>query len=192
MARSLFRVEVLPFLLMFALLLAFAILGDRLLHLFNLVWVGRYLGIPGVLIILLSFGYSLRKRKLIGIGNPSMLLRMHEFMTWLGSVMVLIHAGVHFNAILPWLAIAGMMINVISGLTGKFLLERSRRHLAEARKRFQLRGLSRSEIDQAMFWDSVTYDLMTKWRLVHVPITLAFAALSIGHIVSVLLFWGWR
>jgi len=192
MARSLFRVEVLPFLLMFALLLALAILGDRLLHLFNLVWVGRYLGIPGVLIILLSFGYSMRKRKMISSGNPSVLLRMHEFMTWLGSVMVLIHAGVHFNAILPWLAIAGMMINVISGLTGKFLLERSRRHLTEAREKFQLRGLSRNEIDQAMFWDSVTYDLMTKWRVVHVPITLVFSVLSIGHIVSVLLFWGWR
>ena len=192
MAKSLFRVEVLPFLLMFGLLLALAVLGDRLLHLFELVWVGRYIGIPGALIILLSFGYSLRKRKLITIGNPRVLLRMHEFMTWLGSVMLLIHAGVHFNTILPWLAVAGMLINVISGLTGKFLLERSRRHLAEARAQFQMRGLSKAEIEQQMFWDSVTYDLMDKWRAVHFPITFAFAVLSIGHIVSVLLFWGWR
>ncbi len=192
MAKSLFRVEVLPFLLMFGLLLAFAVLGDLLLHLFDLVWVGRYLGIPGVLIILLSFGHSLRKRKLITIGSPRVLLRMHEFMTWLGSVMVLIHAGIHFNSILPWLAVAGMLINVISGLTGKFLLERSRRHLTQAREQFRLRGLSKGEIEQAMFWDSLTYDLMGKWRAVHLPITLVFAVLSIGHIVSVLLFWGWR
>ena len=150
MAKSLFRVEVLPFLLMFGLLLAFAVLGDLLLHLFDLVWVGRYLGIPGVLIILFSFGHSLRKRKLITIGSPRVLLRIHEFMTWLGSVMVLIHPGIHFNSILPWLAVAAMLINVISGLTGKFLLERSRRHLTQAREQFRLRGLSKGEIEQAM------------------------------------------
>lgn len=192
MGKSLFRAEVLPFLLMFGLLLALAVLGDLLLHLFGLVWVGRFVGIAGVLIILLSFAYSLRKRKRIAFGSPRVLLRLHEFLTWLGSVMVLIHAGIHFNAILPWLAVAGMLINVISGLTGKFLLERSRRHLAEVREQYQLRGLSKAEIEQQMFWDSVTYDLMGKWRVVHFPITLVFAVLSIGHIVSVLLFWGWR
>jgi hypothetical protein len=192
MTKSLFRVEVLPFLAMFALLLAAAMLGDWLLHKFNLVWVGRYLGIPGVLIILLSFTYSLRKRKVITVGTPRGLLRLHEFMTWFGSMIILIHAGIHFNAILPWLAVAGMLINVISGLTGKFLLERSQRHLAEAREQHQMRGLSKEEIEQAMFWDSITFDLMRQWRVVHLPITLVFAVLSIGHIVSVLVFWGWR
>lgn len=191
MTRSLFRAEVLPFLLMFALLLALAVLSDLLLHLFDLVWIGRYIGIPGTLIILLSFGYSLRKRTVINAGSPRLLLRVHEFMTWFGSMLILIHAGVHFNAILPWLAVAGMLINVISGLTGKFLLERSRRHLAEARQTLELRGLARNQIEQAMFWDAVTYDLMGKWRAVHIPITLVFAILSVGHIVGILLFWSW-
>jgi hypothetical protein len=39
--------------------------------------------------------------------------------TWLGSLMVLIHAGIHFNAILPWLATIAMGVNVISGMVGK-------------------------------------------------------------------------
>jgi hypothetical protein len=192
MTPSLFRVEVLPFWLAFALLLAAATLADLMLHQFDLVWVGRFLGIPGVLIILLSFLYSLRKRNLIRIGTPRVLLRMHEFMTWFGSLLVLVHAGIHFNAILPWLATAGMLVNVISGLTGKFLLARSRRYLNEARTHLQLRGLSKSEIEQALFWDSLTYDLMGKWRSVHLPITAVFATLALGHIVSILLFWEWR
>ena len=50
-------------------------------------------------------------------------------MAWLGSLLVLVHAGIHFNAILGWLAVWAMLIDVGSGLTGKFLLERSRRRL---------------------------------------------------------------
>jgi hypothetical protein len=43
--------------------------------------------------------------------------------------MVLIHAGIHFNALLPWLATVAMAVNVVSGMVGKLLLERSRRHV---------------------------------------------------------------
>ena len=58
-------------------------------------------------------------------------------LAWLGSLLVLVHAGVHFNAILGWLAVWAMLINVGSGLTGKFLLDRSRRRLEEARQRMR-------------------------------------------------------
>ena len=55
MERSLIRREVLPFLLMFGSLILATIVSDALLHYFDLVWVGRYLGIPGTLLILVSF-----------------------------------------------------------------------------------------------------------------------------------------
>jgi hypothetical protein len=48
-------------------------------------WIGRYLGIPGTALILLSLRYSLRKRKLITTGNPVRLLRAHEWMAWCGQ-----------------------------------------------------------------------------------------------------------
>ena len=105
--------------------------------------------------------------------------------------MVLIHAGVHFNSILPWLATIAMGVNVVSGMVGKFLLDRSSRHLQEQRENFQLRGLSRPEVEQALFWDAVTIDAMARWRKVHIPIFIVFAVLSLGHIVSIFLFWGW-
>ena len=63
----LMRREVLPFAFYLCLLVACAALADAALHYFQLVWVGRYLGIPGILLIIGSFGYSLRKRKKIGI-----------------------------------------------------------------------------------------------------------------------------
>ena len=84
MKARLIRREVLPFLLSFALLVAAALLVDAALHLANIVWIGRYLGIPGTLLILGSFGYSMRKRKLITSGQPVQLLRWHERLAWLG------------------------------------------------------------------------------------------------------------
>ncbi len=188
----LFRREVLPFVGSFALLAIVALALDGLLHLLDLLWVGRWLGIPGTLLIIGSTAYSLRKRKLIQIGHPAKLLRWHELLALLGSLLVLVHAGVHFNAILGWLAVWAMLINVGSGLTGKFLLDRSRRRLEEARQRMRSRGLPEAELEEQLYWDSMTFDAVKQWRVVHFPITLAFAVLAAAHIVAIFLFWGWR
>jgi len=191
MQARLLQREVLPFLVSFLALALLSLVFDALLHFFNVVWIGRYLGIPGTLLILGSAGYSLRKRKLIKRGHPAKLLRLHECMAWLGSLFVLVHAGIHFNAILGWLAVGAMLINVASGLTGKFLLDRSRRRLEAARQRMRERGLSEDELEDRMYWDSLTFDVVKQWRVVHLPITLAFAVLAMAHIVAIFLFWGW-
>ena len=191
MKNSLWRAQVLPFSLLLGVLAMASLAGDYVLHWFNLVWVGRYLGIPGTLLIIGSLYYSLRKRKFVSSGDPKTLLTLHEFSAWLGSFMVLVHAGVHFNAILPWLATLAMGVNVASGLVGKFLLGRARQYVQGERQSFQLRGLSRPEVEQAVFWDAVTLDAMNQWRKVHIPIFIMFAVLALGHIVSVFLFWGW-
>ena len=191
MTSSLWRQHILPFTFLVGLLAAVTLAGDYLLHRLNLVWVGRYLGIPGTLLIIASLIYSLRKRKYIRAGNPKTLLTLHEFGTWIGASLVLIHAGIHFNAILPWLATVAMGVNAVSGMVGKLLLDRSRRHVQEQREHFQLRGLSRPDMEQAMVWDAVTLDAMTRWRKVHIPIFIVFSVLALGHIVSIFLFWGW-
>ncbi|MDA3869148.1 MAG: hypothetical protein PF589_04230 [Gammaproteobacteria bacterium] len=192
MERSLIRKEVAPFLNMFgALILATAII-DALLHQFDFVWIGRWLGIPGVILILLSFFYSMRKRKKISFGKPKTLLVLHETLTWLGALMILVHAGIHVYTILPWLALLAMLINVISGMTGKYLLDRSRRFLADKKEFYAQQSLSEEAIEKKLFWDATTFDLMKKWRAVHLPITLAFAVLGITHILSIFLFWEWK
>lgn len=192
MKARLIRREVLPFLLSLGTLALATVLIDALLHLANVAWICRYLGIPGTLLILGSFGYSLRKRRLIKSGRPLQLLRWHERMAWLGSLLVLVHAGIHFNSILAWLAVVAMLINVASGLTGKFLLDRSRRRLEEARQRMRQHGMAADELDEHLYWDSLTFDAVKQWRSVHFPITLAFAVLALAHIMAVFLFWGWK
>ena len=189
---SLLRRDVIPFALAFAALALTALVLDALLHWFDLVWVGRYLGIPGTLLILSSFGYSMHKRKLIRRGRPVQLLRWHERLAWLGSLLVLVHAGVHFNAILGWLAVWAMLVNVGSGLTGKFLLARSRKRLEEARLSLRDQGVSAAALEDRLYWDSLTFDVVKQWRQVHFPITLAFGVLALAHIVAIFLFWGWH
>ena len=189
---SLLRRDVIPFALAFAALALTALVLDALLHWFDLVWVGRYLGIPGTLLILSSFGYSMHKRKLIRRGRPVQLLRWHERLAWLGSLFVLVHAGVHFNAILGWLAVWAMLVNVGSGLTGKFLLARARKRLEEARLSLRDQGVSAAALEDRLYWDSLTFDVVKQWRQVHFPITLAFGVLALAHIVAIFLFWGWR
>lgn len=191
MNRSLFRKELLPFLGQFAALVVATMVGDLLLHALGWVWIGRYLGIPGSVLILLSLGYSLRKRRVIQSGNPQVLLKMHEYFTWIGALMLLIHSGVHFDAVLPWLATVAMIVNVISGLVGRYLLSRSRSHLETTQEKYRLHGMSNAAVEAEMFWDSVTYDLMARWRVVHFPISFVFATLALGHLVSVILFWNW-
>ncbi len=134
----------------------------------------------------------MRKRKLISTGHPAQLLRWHERMAWLGSLLVLVHAGIHFNAILGWLAVAAMLVNVGSGLTGKFLLDRSRKKLEEAKQRMHQQGIPPEALDHKMYWDSLTFDVVKQWRVVHFPITLAFVVLALAHIIAIALFWGWK
>jgi len=184
--------EILPFYFRLVVLAVVTLFIDLILHLTDLVWIGRYLGIPGVILILLSFGHSLRKRGVIKSSNPVRLLRLHEWLAWIGATLVLVHAGIHFNAILAWLAVAAMAVNIASGLTGKYLMLRSQRWMKQARADLRDAGLTDTEIEQRLFWDSLAAGLVRKWRTIHLPIALAFAVLATAHILSTFLFWGWK
>lgn len=184
--------EVLPFLLSFAALVVAALLLDAVLHFFNLVWIGRYLGIVGMLVVLGSFRYSLRKRKIIATGNLTVLLHRHEILAWMGSLLILVHAGIHFNAILGWLAVGAMLINICSGLAGKYLLGRARKRMLESRQSMLRQGVPEAELDDHVLLDTMTFDVVKHWRAVHFPITLAFAVLALAHIIAIFLFWGWK
>jgi len=191
MKQSLIQKEVIPFLLLFVLLIASAILIDSLLHLFDLMWIGRWLGVLGTLFILLSLGYSMRKRKIIHVGKPKTLLRLHETFTLLGAMMILVHAGVHFYAILPWLALTAMMVSIISGMTGRYLLNRSQHFIIERKAELATQPIT-EEDEKELFWDSVAIESMKKWRTIHFPITFIFAVLSLTHILTILLYWEWK
>ena len=179
---------VLPFIQWYALMIFLAIAIDYFLHRFQLVSIGRYLGFIGTFVIVISFVYSLRKRKIIESGSPKQLLALHEYLAWIGSIMLLVHAGIHFNALLPWLAILMLLIAVASGLIGKFLLKKANETLKEKKQALINLGISTEEADKKLFFDSITVDLMKKWRVVHLPITLLLGILAVLHIITIVMF----
>ena len=191
MTPSLWRHHILPFTLLLGLLAVATLAGDAFrLHRLDLVWVGRYLGIPGTIMIIGSLVYSLRKRS-NPKGNPKSLLKLHEFSAWLGSLMVLLHAGVHFNAILPWLATvaSGGECNQRHGwqaASGLFAPP-----CAGPARAVPAAWVVTAEGGAGTILGRGDVEAMTKWRKVHIPIFIAFAVLSLGHIISIFLFWGW-
>jgi hypothetical protein len=188
MKSSVFNKYVLPFIEWFALMILLSIAMDYFFHRFHLANAGRYLGYVGTFIILASFIYSLRKRKIIEKGSPKKLLLLHEYMAWAGSVMILVHAGIHFNALLPWLAIVMLLIAVASGLVGKFLLKKANQEYKDKLQSLIKNGIEKKEAEKKLFFDAITVDLMKKWRLVHIPITVVLLILVVLHILTITMF----
>lgn len=113
---------------------------------------------------------------------------LHEYLAWVGSIMLLVHAGIHFNAVLPWAATLMLLIAVASGLVGKYLLKKANESLKGKRQLFLDSGMSDEEADKSLFFDSITVDLMKKWRLAHMPITLVLGILVLLHIISIIIY----
>lgn len=188
MTRSIFYKYAWPFIQWFTLMIIITILIDYLLHQFQILYIGRFLGYAGTFVIIFSFVYSLRKRKIIKTGSPKGLLLLHEYMAWSGSIMILVHAGIHFNAFLPWLAVFMMTVAVASGLVGKFLLKKANTAYKDKLQALMKTGITKDKAERKLFFDTITVDIMKKWRVVHLPITLLFGALSLLHIITVFLF----
>lgn len=188
MKNTIFIKQVLPFLFLFSLMIIATLIIDYILHYFHLIYIGRQLGWIGTFIIALSFVYSLRKRKIIVSGSPKELLLFHEYLAWIGSVLILVHAGIHLNSILPWLAILMLLINVASGLVGKFLLKNASIALSSGRQELIAAGMSIEEANKKLFFDTIAVDAMKKWRIVHLPIAFTLGILSLLHIITILIF----
>ena len=188
MNRSVFRKHVWPFAQWFTLMILITIIIDYFLHRYELVYIGRWFGLAGTITIMLSFIYSARKRKLITSGSPKSYLKYHEYFSWVGSILILVHAGIHFNALLPWLAILMLIISVASGLTGKFLLKKSNETYKTKLQALIDSGTAPDEAEKKLFFDSITVDIMRTWRKVHMPITLLLMVLSLIHIITIVMF----
>ncbi|NQU63724.1 MAG: hypothetical protein HQ517_05505 [SAR324 cluster bacterium] len=191
MNRSVFFKDIMPFLLWFVLLILSTIILDFLLHQLRLVWVGRYLGIPGTLLLLLSFVYSLRKRKIIQQGSLKRLLRTHEYLAWFATLLILVHGGIHLNGLLPWLALIFMLLVLNSGLTGKYILKNARQTLQLKYANLLKKGFSEEAVERKVFLDALTIKAMSRWRRIHKPLSMIFGFLTLLHLITVFMFWEW-
>jgi hypothetical protein len=184
-------IKIFPFVFIYIILITAPISINIFLQNAGYKWLLRYLSIAGTLLIIFSFVYSLRKRKIINFGRAKRLLQFHELMAWTGSLLILIHAGFDFDAVIPRMAVFAMLVVVASGITGKYLLKQAKESLKERRAELIAKNLSPDEIEKELFALSLIADKMQMWRTVHIPLTLIFAAFALLHIITILLFWRW-
>ncbi len=184
MHRSLIARQVAPAVAGYLGLIVATILLDFALHRAGLLWIGSYLGPIGTALIALSFLYSLRKRKQIELSTPKKLLELHQTLSWVGALLVLVHAGIHFNGIIPWLAVVAMLVVVASGFTGSILVK-------QASETLRAQKAAGSGSEDNMVLDAMTLDLMKRWREAHMPINAVFLSLVAIHLGTVVLFWHW-
>ena len=180
MLDSLLIRRALPLLVSFIMLVVLALLFDYFLHVAGLVRVGRYLGLTGTFFLLFSFVYSARKQKIVRSGPIRTFLRLHCRGGWIGTLMLLVHSGVHFNALLPWVATALMLVVTGSGHVGQYIYRKARdemKHGAGGEK---------------LYWDSLTIKALGQWRKVHMPLVSLFLCLALLHILSIFFFWNWK
>ncbi|NTW74020.1 MAG: hypothetical protein HGB29_04075 [Chlorobiaceae bacterium] len=194
MWRSVLVQRAFPLALSYILLLAAALSLDYLLHIAGLSWAGRYLGVSGTAFLILSFAYSARKQKRVKHGTLRFFLRLHCNAGWVGTLMIMVHSGVHFNALLPWAATGLMLVVTASGHTGQYLLRKFREEVRIKKKQLGLAVGKEADdygADLQLFWDSMTVRALEQWRSIHMPLVSVLLALTILHILSVAFFLNW-
>jgi hypothetical protein len=192
MWKSVLVQRTLPLTISYLLLIIAAISLDYLLHVAHLVWVGRYLGISGAFFLALSSGYSARKKKVFKNGGLKIFLKLHCNAGWIGTLMIIVHSGIHFNAILPWTATFLMMVVTASGHVGQYLLKKVKEEVKINMKQLGINATLDEEMEQQHYWDSLTIKTLEQWRMVHKPMVALLLALTVTHIFSILFFWNWK
>lgn len=188
MWKSVLVRRALPLTASYLLLVAASIALDYLLHRFGLELAGRYLGIAGTLFFLFSFVYTARKKQIIPKGSFKRFLQLHCNAGWLATLMIMVHSGIHFNALLPWAASALMMVVTASGHVGQYLVRRFRNEVKAKKQQLGIAAPPDDAVDRQLFWDSLTVRALERWRAVHMPLVAFLVVLTLAHVVSILFF----
>lgn len=182
----------LPLLLSYLLLIASAMSVECILHSAGLAWMSRFLGIAGTVLMAFSFGYSARKKSVIGHGSMNHFLRVHGHAGWIGTLLILVHSGVHFNALLPWMASALLMLVTASGHVGQYLVSRIREEVKWKKKQYGIGGDGIDALEQQHFRDALTLKAFAQWRFIHIPLVTFLLLLTFLHLASISFFMNWR
>lgn len=158
---------------------------------FNITGHRFFTGIFGVALLALSFGYSLRKRnkafKSLGL---AWWLRAHEWLAILGTVVIFVHTGTHFRALLPVITLIFMFTAFISGLIGRHVYENIRAELRQRREEMKKEGIGDAEIEDRLSSMAVASGALARWRHFHMPVIFTLLVMIVYHRVSALYFRG--
>lgn len=151
------------------------------------------IGYAGTTAMVLAQFYSLRKRwpALSRFGSLKDWLQRHKVLALLGSAIVVVHAGSgQMPRGLAMLAILLMLVTALSGVVGHFIHARALKARSELRAELKKQGMSDAQVEEELFMLSFSEAAFREWKRIHHPITNAFFAVTLIHILSMLFFGG--
>jgi len=151
---------------------------------------GHLVGWVGLAVTMLVLVYSLRKRYGLKLGTPKLWFQVHLVAGVVGPLLILVHSGAHFHALVPALAMAAMAVVVISGVIGQVIHLLAVRTLNRQRRQFIEEGLAPDVIDARLDELASQEELFRYWRAIHAPLTITFAVLVVLHVLGALFFGG--
>ena len=183
--------RLLGLLLTVGLVVANAIAIELLLDGYGVRLHRLFTGLLGTALIAVSFGYSLRKRRLVSIGSTRGWLKAHEWLAIAGCFVIFVHTGTHIEAMVPVLTLIVLFVTFISGLFGRYLYTITRDELRAKLSGLSKEGIAPSEQAEHRLWAlTVASTALSRWRALHIPIVSLFAMLLVYHVLSALYFKG--
>ena len=116
--------------------------------------------------------------------------QVHIICGIIGPLIIFIHAGAHFHAWVPILALIAMVLVVMSGITGQALHYLAFRTLYERRHESAFEGMTEEAIDAHLHDLALQEETLRWWKCLHGPLTWSFVSLTLLHIGGVLYFGG--
>ncbi len=151
---------------------------------------GHVVGWVGLAVIMLVFVYSLKKRYGLKLGTSRGWLHLHVVAGVFGPLLILVHSGTHFHALVPLVTMGIMAIVVISGIVGQAIHVLALRTLNQQRRRFIEEGLTPDVVDARLDELASQEELFRWWRAIHAPLTITFVVLVALHVLGALYFGG--
>lgn len=151
---------------------------------------GHAVGWAGLLVTLLVFVYPVRKRLTASRRWPRGWFRVHMAAGILGPLLIFIHSGAHYHAVVPILAMGSMVIVVVSGIVGQVVHAFSLRALNEQRHDLLHQGLPEGDIEAQLHGMASQEEAFRLWQAIHAPMTVMFLAFTALHVVGALFFAG--
>jgi cytochrome b561 len=158
--------------------------------LFGHTQTGHVVGWIGLAFILTVFVYPIKKRDGRESGWPNGWFMVHQAAGIVGPLLILIHAGPHFHALVPILALLAMIIVVLSGVIGVAVHRKALRLLNAARSELLSQGLSHEDAEDRLYDLASGEETFRIWQMIHTPVVAMFLVLVIAHVLGALYFGG--
>ena len=154
---------------------------------------GQVTGWIGLAIIVLVFGYPIRKRAHQNRLWPHRWLQIHMVAGVVGPLVIILHAGVlhhRMHALVSILALVAMGMVALSGIIGQHVHYLAFRVLYMKRHELLEQGVSPEESETRLLDIAAREKMFRVWQMIHAPLTIMFMVLVALHVIGALYFGG--